>query len=276
MAPGYSSRDVADLLDIPVEQIRSLVRSGFLDPGRGDRGEYRFDFRDLVLLRTAKHLLEKQVSTTKIRRALAELKRQIPEDRPLTSVELDAVGAEVVAREGNVSWLPVSGQAVFTFDATPATDKVRRLIPRRPSSDPVDRDMSAEDWFELGCELETGAPKQARDAYRRALELRPEYPEVRVNLGRLLHQAGELEAAEAHYRIAAAERPEDPTAAYNLGVVLEDLGRSEHAIAAYERAIGLEPLYRDAYYNLARLLEKLHRHQDALRILGQYRKLTEG
>jgi tetratricopeptide (TPR) repeat protein len=252
------------------------VRAGFLDPEKGERGEYLFSFRDVVLLRTAKGLLEKQVPAPRIRKALARLKRQLPQDRPLTSIELDAVGFEVVAKDGDVAWVAESGQGVFSFEDRGWAETVTRLIPRLPSADPGDGEMTAEDWYELGCELENGAPKQARDAYRRALELRPEYGEVRLNLGRLLHQAGELEAAEGHYRLAMISRPEDATAAFNLGVVLDDRGLAEEAIEAYQQAIRIEPLYKDAYYNLARLFERLGRHPEALRVLGAYRKLTEG
>ena len=194
----------------------------------------------------------------------------------MTSVELQAVGQEVVARDGQVAWLPASGQQVFDFEAEPPIERVTRLMPDRPHPESPEGDMTSEDWFELGCELEAGAPKQARDAYRRALELQPDFPEVRLNLGRLLHEAGELRAAEAHYRMAAQARPKDATALYNLGVVLEDLGQVDEAVGWYEQVIQVEPLYRDAYYNLARILKKLDRHSEALRILSAYRKLTEG
>jgi tetratricopeptide (TPR) repeat protein len=275
MGSGYTSREVSGLIDLSPDQIRSFVRDGFLDPDRGERGEYRFNFRDLVLLRTAKTLLDKQVSLARVRSALNELKRQIPSDRPITSVELDAIGRHIVAKDGERVWHPESGQGVFAFDVGEWAETVTRLIPKPPTADPREGEMSAEDWFELGCELETGAPKQARDAYRRALELKPDYAEVRLNLGRLLHQSGELPAAEGHYRLALNAHP-NATAAFNLGVILDEQGRGEEAVEAYRDAIRAEPLYKDAYYHLARLFERLGRHQDALRLLGAYRKLTEG
>jgi tetratricopeptide (TPR) repeat protein len=274
---GYTSREVSGLLDLSLEQIRSFVRDGFLDPGKGERGEYRFTFRDLVLLRTAKSLLDQDVPLARIRSALNELKRQIPGDRPITSVDLVAIGKQIVAKDGDLVWHPESGQGVFPFEAARDwAETVTRLIPKPASADPKEGEMTAEDWFELGCELEAGAPKQARDAYRRALELKPDYAEVRLNLGRLLHQSGELPAAEGHYRLAINTRPKDATALFNLGVVLDDQGRAQDAIEAYREAIRAEPLYKDAYYNLARLLERLGRHQEALRTLGAYRQLTEG
>ena len=80
---------------------------------------------------------------------------------------------------------------------------------------------TAEGWYERGCDLEEPAPAEARAAYRRALELAPEHPDAHVNLGRLLHEAGD--PAAAHYRSALAARAGDATAEFNLGVALEDL-----------------------------------------------------
>ena len=135
--------------------------------------------------------------------------------------------------------------------------------------------LSGEDWFRLGLDLESGAPEQAREAYRRSLELDPGHVDARINLGRLLHEAGEWEAAEKHYRMALADRSDDSTALFNLAVVLEDLGRRKEAIHAYRQTISEDPDYADAYYNVARLLEQSGEHQAALRYLKTYRKLTD-
>ena len=40
------------------------------------------------------------------------------------------------------------------------------------------------------------------DVYRRALGMNPDHVDARVNLGRLLHEDGEIDAAEAEYRQA--------------------------------------------------------------------------
>ena len=67
---GYSTKDVANLLGLSVEQVRSYVRAGFLSPRQGPRGEYSFSFQDLVLLRTAKGLLAARVPRRRVRIAL--------------------------------------------------------------------------------------------------------------------------------------------------------------------------------------------------------------
>ncbi|GIT39286.1 MAG: hypothetical protein Ct9H300mP8_04820 [Gammaproteobacteria bacterium] len=67
---GYSTRQVAGLTGLPLRQIRHFVERGLIEPERGDRFEYRFGFQDLVLLRTARRLLDGDV---KVRRAFSIL-----------------------------------------------------------------------------------------------------------------------------------------------------------------------------------------------------------
>ena len=44
------------MLGLSAAQIRSFATKGFLQPERGPRGELRFGFHDLVILRTAGEL----------------------------------------------------------------------------------------------------------------------------------------------------------------------------------------------------------------------------
>jgi len=132
----------------------------------------------------------------------------------------------------------------------------------------------AEQQYERGCEMEARSPIRACEAYRHALALWPDHPGARINLGRLLHEAGAADDAEGHYRRALAARPDDAVAAFNLGVALEDLGRRQEAVEAYQRAIALDPAAADAHFNVSRLLEKLGDRVGAFRHLKAYRNLT--
>ena len=59
---------------------------------------------------------------------------------------------------------------------------------------------------------------------RRALALKPNYPEAHSNLGGALADQGRLDEAAAHFRRAVALRPDYPEAHSNLGMVLLALG----------------------------------------------------
>ena len=67
-AVGYSTREVARLLDLSERQVRSHVHAGFIEPQRGPRGAFRFSFQDLILLRTARGLAAASVSPQRVRR----------------------------------------------------------------------------------------------------------------------------------------------------------------------------------------------------------------
>ncbi len=308
---GYSTRDVAALLGLSAEQVRSYVRAGVLAPRQGNRGEYVFSFQDLILLRAAKGLLSAQIPHRRILSALENLRRQLPEGKPLTGVRITADGHRVVVRDGAESWHPDSGQQLLDF----GVDELRReassllQVASRNSPDPVEKQgekqeakepLDADGWFERGEELEAADPDAgdaggaggagdmadaALAAYRRALEMDPAHPDAHLNAGRLLHEKGDLEGAEGHYRRAREIEAEGSSAgtmviagiagvaAFNLGVVLQDLERLEEAAEAYEAALEADPDLADAHYNLAGVYEALGNPKGAFRHLKAYRAL---
>jgi tetratricopeptide (TPR) repeat protein len=274
----YTSKHVARLLDLSVAQVRSYARAGFLEPGRGPRGEYRFSFQDLVLLRTAKGLLAGRVPPRKVRSALRKLKRQLPRGRPLTGVRISAEGDRIVVHDGGAIWNPETGQARFDFEVVDLANKVAahaRCAARSALDSEANEQMSADDWYALGAELEPTTPDHALEAYRRALDIDSDHVDTRVNVGRLLHERGQLHAAATHFRLALSVQPGNPVALFNLAVCLEDLGRTEEALRVYRETIASDPDCADAYYNLARLCEGLGDSAAALRHFQTYRRLTD-
>src|SRR5881397_4037807 len=274
---GYTSRDVARLLGLTVAQVRGFARDGFLTPppGRGARRELQFSFQDLVVLRTAKALVAARIPARRIRHALRKLRQQLPRGRSLAELRIAAEGDRIVVSDGETAWNPESGQTnldVAVSDlATRAAPIARRTA---QAARAAERDFDADDWYELGLELEPAAPAEARDAYRRALELDAHHADAHINLGRLLHEGGMVAEAERHYRQALRENPRHATAAFNLGIALEDLDRPADAIEAYRAALAVEPRLADAHYNVARLYERLGKKAAALRHLSSYERLT--
>ena len=266
---GYRTGEIARMLGIPETRVRRFARAGFVRARRGRRGELRFSFEDLVLLRAALGLVRARVPPGRVRRALARLRQQLPEGHSLAGVSIAADGERVVVRDGGTLWRPDSGQTVFDFEVKDLAQRVAPLL-RRP---PQERSLAAADWYQWGCDLEDGAPEQAKDAYRRALDLDPAHPGANLNLGRLLHEAGDAATAERHYRRALEGRPGDPVALFDLGVALEDRGRQEDALAAYLRALEAEPGFADAHHNAARLCERLGRRAEAVRHLSALKRL---
>ncbi|HSR40648.1 MAG TPA: tetratricopeptide repeat protein [Longimicrobiales bacterium] len=281
MTTGYTTRQVADTLGLSPRQVRHMartyVRAGLLSPARGRRNEYRFAFHDIVVLRTARALRESGLGPGKVRRALARLREQLPAGRPLSAVRVSAAGDRVLVRDRETLWEPESGQVHFDFSVSELADRVApfaRAAADRRLDEPGRPSMAADDWYDLAFDLEAVAPARAAQAYRRAIALNPGHPEAHLNLGRLLHEGGDLLEAESHYRQALAADPSNAMAAYNLGVVLEDRHREEEARAFYERAIEHDPGHAEAHFNLARLCEEAGDPASAVQHLSSYRRLT--
>lgn len=201
------------------------------------------------------------------------LRRQLPEGRSLAAVRVTADGRNVVVQDGGARWQPDTGQVLLDFEVR---DLARKLAPIVRSAarvrDPVPLD--AESWYRWGCDLEDGAPKEAREAYRRALLVDPHHGGANLNIGRIFHETGDVRGAEFHYRLALNSPEHGALAQFNLGVALEDQGLSDEALFAYARAISLDPGLADAHYNASRLLEGLGKKADALRHLAAYKRLT--
>jgi tetratricopeptide (TPR) repeat protein len=273
---SYTTRDVAKLLGLSEAQVRSQARVGYLAPDRGPHNAYRFSFQDLVLLRTAKALSEARIAPRRIRRALRALTRELPAGRSLSGVRISSEGDRIVVRDGDEVWNPESGQLLLDFHvmelALQTAPVARRLARRARRSD---EPLTAEQWYDLGVDLEAAAPEDALDAYVRAVALDPRHASARVNLGRLLQEAGMPAEAATQYRAALKARPGHPTAAFNLGTALEDLGRRGEAIEAYRKALDADGDFADAHFNLARLYEQAGRRAAALRHLRSYKLLSE-
>jgi len=292
----FSLSETARILELPAARLRALARAGFLAPQRGPIGPLSFGFQDLLLLRTTRGLVEAGVPMRRIRRMWASLRQQLAAE-PLTSITVHADGDEIVATDGASSWRPDSGQVLLNFETSelveraadvPASGRRRNatradlaLVATEASPQGIEaapaqeRRLSAEEWYEIGCELETSEPERAREAYEHALALDPLMADAHVNLGRVLHVAGERGRAEPHYRQAVKLDPDDPTPHFNLGVLFEELGRKEEAVLAYRQAIVRDPDFADAHCNLGLLLEAIGRRQEAIRHLLAARQLMD-
>ena len=291
----FSLSETARILELPATRLRALARAGFLAPQRGPIGPLSFGFQDLLLLRTTRGLVEAGVPMRRIRQMWASLRQQLAAE-PLTSITVHADGDEIVATDGASSWRPDSGQVLLNFETSELVERAadmpasgrRRNATRADlavvadagsvadeAAPAAERRLSAEEWYEIGCELETADPARARDAYEHALALDPLMADAHVNLGRVLHVAGEPGRAEPHYRQAVKLDPDDPTPHFNLGVLFEEVGRKEEAVLAYRQAIVRDPDFADAHCNLGLLLESLGRRQEAFRHLMTARQLNE-
>jgi predicted O-linked N-acetylglucosamine transferase (SPINDLY family) len=84
-------------------------------------------------------------------------------------------------------------------------------------------------------------------AFRKALALRPQYPQALHNLALQLYGAGELDEAEGYYRQLLDLSPDFVTGQVNLASLLQAQGRLDEAARLYERALTFEPTSFNAH-----------------------------
>ena|SRR6516164_5645567 len=283
---SYSMRDVQRVLRLSPDTTRNLIKAGFVKPARGARREYRFSFQDLIVLRTARALIDANIPARRIRRSLESLRRELPESVPLSGLSISAVGDHVVVRDGDSQRQVDSGQYLLGLDVSMENGVLRVVehrepvpaAPQAPPTPPASATPAAlpGDWFAEALTLEVTDPQAALTVWRRAVAEDGGNTAAWTNLGRLLHEQGLTTQAAEVYRRALAQVGPDALLLFNQGVLLEDLGEPSAALAAYQAALGEDPDLADCHYNLARLYESIGEAQHAIRHLGQYRRLVSG
>ena len=111
-------------------------------------------------------------------------------------------------------------------------------------------------------------------AYRKAIEIAPERPEIHHNLGVVLaekHRDGEALRA---FSAAAQRRPEWPEPWLAAGHMLFRRGRYKEAAGAFEAAVTRAPERLDASYNAAKALVHARRYSLAAPHLARARELA--
>jgi len=259
----YSQRDLTRLFHLPAALIRSLAVAGYVTQA-AEAGLTSYGFQDLLVFRMASALKAANISSTKIVAAMGKIRAALPPGSVLTTFALAASGKDPSAHEGSKVW-ETNGQ-----DALPPPEAGKtapgsslRVVARPP---PI---VEAQVHYMRGHALEDTDVAAARAAYLAALNAHADHLEARVNLGRLLHLAGELKEAEKVYRQAKSS---SALLSFNLAVLLEDLSREQEAIVVYRQALAQDPDMHDAHFNLSRLHEKAKRPRDALRHLLAYRR----
>ena len=95
-----------------------------------------------------------------------------------------------------------------------------------------------------------GRMEEGMADYRRALAIRPDYPEANNNLGRILVQQGRAVEAVPLLRRALQGKPTSLEVRNNLANALSDAGALDEAIALYEEVLRRDPRHAQALNGL--------------------------
>ena len=109
---GFTSQQAARLTGLTQRQLNYWRRTGLVTPAHCTPGGHaRYDFRELITLRTAKQLLDARVSVQRIRRCLAALQTFLPRvEHPLSELSLVVTGDVVLVLRGDQAFDALSGQ----------------------------------------------------------------------------------------------------------------------------------------------------------------------
>lgn len=94
--------------------------------------------------------------------------------------------------------------------------------------------------------LDAGMSREAMSELEKAVNLSPDYVDLRVRLGLLYRDAGELVRARSELETACRLNPRYATARLSLGTLLLSVGEHEAARREFEAVLSLEPSHRMA------------------------------
>jgi tetratricopeptide (TPR) repeat protein len=151
----------------------------------------------------------------------------------------------------------ITGAAVAILKGTKSIERPRIVqkpqtvpMPAPKGSDPIEvaskiqslKDIVKKDpknlpaWVELGnLYFDSGQPKEAIEAYRQYLAVKPDNSDVRTDMGIMYRALGEFDRAIEEFKKAAQSDLKHVNSRYNIGIVLlHDKGDIQGAIKAWE------------------------------------------
>ncbi len=148
------------------------------------------------------------------------------------------------------------------------------------------RPRNARAYEQLGTALVMrGQKDEAAIAYRRAVDVDPDFVSARANLANALFETGNVEEASRQYREVLLAQPHRVEARINLGHTLRLMGRVDECIEAFQAATRVDverttpQILASAHFNLGSVLagrgtldEALREFLEAVRIRPDYEK----
>jgi DNA-binding transcriptional MerR regulator len=264
---SFSTRAAARILAVPPDRIRYWVKHDLIRPSETRGREFRFAFRDLLVMRLAKELLPGRRHLEPVRRSLERVRGLVGPSRSVTSLRMLNDEGRIVVRERRCCFDAESGQLLLGFGVSTRPESggalslhsVRRMI--REIEEELEEeeqaiDSATHDLFPAsrrhgggdGCAHHLKAADEAERKGNLAGTLR--------NL--LAAAALDHTNAQVHIR---------------LGLLYRKRGDLEAAVRSFLRAIEHDADAVEPHRNLAELYERLGRKREALRHLSTLHRL---
>ena len=102
-----------------------------------------------------------------------------------------------------------------------------------------------------------GNSEAAIESCKQALKIKPDYAEAHFQMGIALDKTGSLEAAINSYKQAIKIKPDYAEAHNNIAVAFNDMGNPEAAIDSCKQALKIRPDHDNAYINIGVALKRV-------------------
>lgn len=235
--PHFGNPDILIDFDITKNDSRYLAHVRFLkEPPFPENGVSSEIAPDELLLETAKSIVRQLYPVH------------------IALYELNQVEEEGCLLDGSCNYRTVSKELEHYFN--------------KPSTD----EYTAAAWLLKGYVTPSKNADDAILAFRKAIELKPDYAAAYNNMGISLNDIDKIDEAIIAFRKAIELRPDNEPAYNNLGNVLKKKNQFDEAIISYRKAIELEPNFTGAYFNLGGALNKNDQVDEAI---VAYRKVIE-
>jgi tetratricopeptide (TPR) repeat protein len=106
----------------------------------------------------------------------------------------------------------------------------------------MEDEYTADTYYNLGMHyVEELDMIEAESLFKKAVEIRPFYPEANGGLGLIYFERGEYKKALKYYQNSLQKHPEFAKSLINSGTLYIRMGNTEKAIEYYERALNTQP-----------------------------------
>lgn len=112
--------------------------------------------------------------------------------------------------------------------------------------------------------------RHAAEAFKRSLDLNPDYAESLNNLAVCYFELGRMNDAEAAFRKLLGQGGQQAAAYNGLGLILVKQGRRAEGEAQFHKALEVDPQFWEAWLNLGIYYQEEGRRQEALRCLEEF------
>jgi tetratricopeptide (TPR) repeat protein len=256
---------LSQLLGLPVHVIRRWERVGLIRAVRRVHRLPFFDFQEVSSARRLSELLQAGVPREEIERSLQAIPGVVSgQRRPFEQLELLVRNRKVVIRDAH-GLREARGQRLLDFDGDAAAerddspeDEAQPVSISFLSARQQAMEMERRDWFVEGCRhVDEGSLPEAIEAFRLALMMEPQNPEVHFHLGDALYRRGRAQAALERF-YAAVELDHDYLEAWTqIGAIHRELGEPESAVDAFSVALDIHEESAEVHFQMAETMAEL-------------------